>query len=189
MNTQIVPNLSPFTPNSHDALTLQPGESADLSSFPGKPILLVSDDADLAHDLDSAAQESGRILAQVRPADAVVAVRLLLPSAVLVDLDSPAEDSWHAANSLLQEEVCPPLLLLTAHSKQIGVRAAIRSGTAADKRDAPARLLQLLEEAAGATPPETLDRRATQRIIIHWLRASSWPVPVSQGRRFWGINE
>jgi len=70
---------------------------------------LVSDDAELGQNLERAATQASRTVVRVNGAtDALRTMRIIRPAAVLLDLDLPAEAAWAAADSLLQEESCPP---------------------------------------------------------------------------------
>ena len=82
-------------------------------------ILLISDDASLGESLRCAAARTGRAVVQVDGvADALQKMRAGQPAAVLLDLDLPSQAAWEAADCLLQEQSCPPLILLTARSDQ-----------------------------------------------------------------------
>ena len=104
------------------------GTNGAASGWPGprspyaetRGILLVSDDASLGENLRCAAARTGRVVVQVdRVADALRRLRAGQPGAVLLDLDLPSQAAWEAADCLLQEESCPPLILLTARSDQL----------------------------------------------------------------------
>lgn len=154
-----------------------------------RTILVVSEDTEFIDDLRLATKRGGRTIAQVKAQNAIEKIRVRQPGAVLLDLDTPSKDAWDLADSLLAQQDCPPLLLLTAHSGHIGIRAAICTGTAADKTNSPVRLLQLLENILTAPHADRIDRAITQRIIVRWLRPAHWSIPVTPAPRYWGINE
>jgi DNA-binding response OmpR family regulator len=155
-----------------------------------KGILLVSDDASLGESLRCAALRTGRAVVQVGGVtDALRKMRADQPAAVLLDLDLPAQAAWEAADWLLQEETCPPLILLTAHSDQFDMSTAIRAGSLVDKSAGPSRLLEAVDQTLAGPCSAQAERNAIQRVMIRWLRPCSWSVPVTPARRFWGINE
>jgi DNA-binding response OmpR family regulator len=69
------------------------------------------------------------------------------PALVLLDLDLPSQAAWAAADCLLQEKSCPPLILLTARSEQFDLSTAIRAGSL-DKTTGPGRLLEEVDSQA-----------------------------------------
>jgi DNA-binding response OmpR family regulator len=116
-------------------------------------------------------------------------LRAAEPRAVLLDLDLPDQASWAAADLLLQETDCPPLLLLTARSQQFDVRTALRAGSLLDKTATPGGLLERAEGILAAPNPANAERNAIQRVLIQWLRPSDWPVLLTSAHRCWGVNE
>lgn len=154
------------------------------------PILFVSDDALLGEGLRRAAALSERAVVQADEAsDALQKLRDDHPAVVLLDLDLPSGGAWEAADCLLQEEVCPPLILLTARSGEFDVDSAIRAGSLVDKGAGAGKLLRVVEQALAAPRSAQVERNAIQRVMIRWLKPSGWPVPVTPAHRFWGINE
>ena len=153
-------------------------------------ILLVSDDAGLGQTLGCAAGQAGRTVVRVDgAANALRMMRVVRPAAVLLDLDSPAEDCWETADLLLRKGSCRPVILLTARSGQFDVRTAIRAGCLVDKSAGAARLLEMLDQTLAASDFAQSERRASQRLLIHWLRPCSWPVGLTPAYRFRGIDE
>src|ERR1043166_4242990 len=72
-------------------------------------LLLLSDDETFWRNLLSAASEAGRELVRKRAAaDLSRTLQLLKPGVVLLDLDSPAQAAWDAADFLLQDANSPP---------------------------------------------------------------------------------
>jgi CheY-like chemotaxis protein len=153
-------------------------------------ILLVSDDTSLGESLNCAAVRTGRTVVQVDGvADALREMRAGQSAAVLLDLDLPSQAAWEAADCLLQEQSCPPLILLTARSDQFDLSTAIRAGSLVDKTTDATRLLEVVDQTlAGPCSPQA-ERNAIQRVMIRWLRPSGWSVPVTPARRFRAINE
>ncbi len=155
-----------------------------------KGILLISDDASLGENLRCAAVQTGRAVVQVDGVSAALRkVRVGQHAAVLLDLDLPAQAAWAAADSLLQKETCPPLILLTARSDQFDLSTAIRAGTLVDKSASPGCLLEAVDQTLAGPCSVQAERNAIQRVMIQWLKPSGWSVPVTPARRFWGINE
>ena len=153
-------------------------------------MLLVSDDVSLGEHLSCAAAQTGRCVVQVeRVADALRRLRAGQPAAVLLDLDLPSQSAWEAADCLLQEQSCPPLILLTAHSDQFDLSTAIRAGSLVDKTTDPSRLLDVVDETLAAPCSAQAERNAIQRVMIRWLKPCSWSAPVTPAHRFWGLNE
>jgi CheY-like chemotaxis protein len=153
-------------------------------------ILLVSDDASLGENLRGAAARTGRAVVRVDGlADALRKVRAGQTVAVLLDLDLPAQAAWDAAECLLQEESCPPLILLTARSDQFDVSTAIRAGSLVDKSAGPSRLLEAVDQTLAGPCSAQAERNAIQRVMIRWLRPCGWSVPVTTAHRFWGANK
>jgi len=108
---------------------------------------------------------------------------------VLLDLDSPAQAAWDAADSLLQDANSPPLLLLTSRSDQVDFKTAIQAGSLIDKRECPAKLLEIASLTLESPEPDHRQRNAMQKVVIRWLRPCNWSAQVIPLRRFWGINE
>ena len=153
-------------------------------------ILLVSDDADLGESLRRAAEQKGRAVLRVdKTADALQRVRSEQPAVVLLDLDLPSQAAWEAADWLLQEQNCPPLILLTARSDQFDLSTAIRAGSLLDKTFGPSRLLEVVDETLRVPCSAQAERNAIQRVVIRWLKPCAWSGPVTPAYRFWGINE
>ena len=141
-------------------------------------------------ELRHAANGVGVMIARANGAPSVISVvRAVKPAAVLLDLDLPAEAAWVTADALLQEDDCPPVLLLTGRSEQFDVRTAVRAGSLVDKSAGPARLLEVARETVAAPNSWPAERNAIQRVVLRWLKPCGWSVPVTPAFRFWGINE
>ena len=153
-------------------------------------ILLVSDDASLGENLRRVSARAGRAVVQVDgAADVLRELRASQPAVVLLDLDLPAQAAWEAADRILQEECCPPLVLLTARSDQFDVGTAIRAGSLVDKTAGPNRLLEAVDEILAGPNSAQAERNAIQRVMIRWLRPCNWSAPLTSAYRFHGINE
>ena len=153
-------------------------------------ILLISDDASLGEKLRCVAARTGRAVVRVdEVTDALRKVRAGQPAAVLLDLDLPSQAAWEAADCLLQEASCPPLILLTARSDQFDLSTAIRAGSLVDKAAGPGRLLEAVDRTLAGPCSAQAERNAIQRVMIRWLKPCGWSVPVEPAHRFWGINE
>ena len=161
--------------------------AAEINSRRG--ILLVSDDARLGESLSAAAQ-AGRAVVQVAGVvDALRKVRAGQPGAVLLDLDLPSQGAWEAADCLLQEQSCPPLILLTARSDQFDLGTAIRAGSLVDKTTDPSRLLEVVDQTLAGPCSAQAERNTIQRVMIRWLKPCGWSAPVTPAHRFRGMNE
>jgi DNA-binding response OmpR family regulator len=153
-------------------------------------ILLVSDDASLGENLRGASARAGRAVVHVdKAADALRALRAGQPAVVLLDLDLAAQAAWEAADPLLQEESCPPLVLLTALSDQFDVGTAIRAGLLVDKTAGPNRPLEAVDQILAGPSSAQAERNAIQRVMIRWLRPCNRSTPFTPAYRFHGINE
>ena len=153
-------------------------------------ILLISDDASLGENLRCVAARTGRAVVRVdEVTDALRKVRAGQPAAVLLDLDLPSQAAWEAADCLLQEQSCPPLILLTARSDQFDLSTAIRAGSLVDKTADPSLLLEAVEQTLAVPCSAQAERNAIQRVMIRWLRPCGWSVPVTTAHRFWGANK
>ncbi len=153
-------------------------------------ILLVSDDANLGEGLRRAAGRMRRLVVRVdKTIDALDGVRSGRSAVVLLDLDLPFQAAWDVADRLLEEQNCPPLILLTAHSNQFDLSTAIRAGSLVDKTAGPGRLLEAVDRTLAAPCSAQAEQNAIQRVVIRWLRPCGWSVPVTPAYRFWGINE
>jgi ActR/RegA family two-component response regulator len=157
---------------------------------PKELILLISDDAVVAENLRRAAEQAGRSV--VRAAglgETLQTARMMQPVAVVLDLDLPSQGAWEIADNLLQEAVCPPLILLTGRRDQFDVSTAIRAGSLVDKSADLAKVLEVVDQALALPDANRGERNAIQRIMIQWLRPCAWPVPVTPSYRDWGLNE
>jgi DNA-binding response OmpR family regulator len=153
-------------------------------------ILLMSHEAALGQNLRSAAECEGRYVIRVEEMREMLStLRTTRPAAVLLDLDMPDSAAWEAADRLLRETSCPPVLLLTTQTAQFNVQVAIRTGSIIDKSTAPDQLLQIVNQVVSSPNSVQAERNAMQRIVVLWLKPESWQVPVSYSYRDWGINE
>jgi DNA-binding response OmpR family regulator len=114
---------------------------------------------------------------------------LLRPAAVVLDLDLSQQAAWNAAETLLLEQHCPPVMLVTARTERSEVRTAIRVGSIVDKAADPLRLLQLVYDTMTLTRAGLSERKASQRELLRTLRARWRAVPLSSTRRFWRSSE
>lgn len=176
---------------SHEAETLVGDTSPRQPANSGKgAFLLMSDDPDLVENLRLAGEAKGQamIVRVVETAAMFRTLRAIRPAAVLLDLDMPTGAAWEAADRLLQEAVCPPIILLTARSGQMDFRMAVRAGAVVDKSINPDRLLQMLNEALEAPRPVRDERAAIQRVVVLWFNPFHPAAPAASYRHF-GINE
>lgn len=153
-------------------------------------ILLMSDDVRFAKNLRSATGHSGGTVVRVEElTETLRTLRVIQPAVVLLDLDTPSGATWEAADRLLLEPNCPPIILLTARTGQFDFRIAIRAGSVVDKSADVGQLLRLVDEVLAKPHPAQAERHAIQRVVVLWLKPFSWPVPVTPAYRDWGINE
>ena len=106
------------------------------------------------------------------------------PAAVLLDLDMHTGAAWEAADRLLLNPNCPPLVLLTGRVKDPDFSLAEHSGCIVDKFTAPLRLMQIVDQTIEAAPSARDERIAIQRITV--LRLN--PFHPAEYRDF-GIND
>lgn len=150
------------------------------------PLLLLSEDEMFCWNLLKAAIQAGRRLVRGHPAaNGPQMLRIVRPEVVLLDLDLHEELAWVTADALLQNEDCPPLILLTSKGKQSDFDTAIQAGCLIEKTIEPMRLLAVVEQKLTSTKADQREQNAIRRLVIRWLK----PVQVARLSRFWGINE
>jgi FixJ family two-component response regulator len=155
-----------------------------------RTILLISKDIQLHKSLRCLANTIGRMVVRIGGMPGITSIlRIVKPKAVLLDLDLPEQAAWKVADTLLSEQNCPPVILLTGQSERFDVRTAIRAGSLVDKSEDPARLLEVVEETLAMPESTQTERNAIQRILIRWLKPCDWYIPFTPAYRFWGINE
>lgn len=165
------------------------GESEVLQPKPWT-ILLISADQFLYRNLRLVANTQGHMVVKADKLQGLLAVfRAIKPAAVLLDLDFPEHNVWQAAELVLQQQTCPPVVLLTAQTGRFDLRTAIRAGSLVDKKKDPSQILQAVEESLALPGTNQAERNAIQRVLIRWLKPSSWTGDIAPAYRFWGINE
>jgi CheY-like chemotaxis protein len=169
---------------------LQWSQSHSVNSHRGalqnRPLLLLSEDEMFCWKLLMAASQLGRRLVRGHPmANAPQTLRIVKPEVVLLDLDLHEELAWVAADALLQDESCPPLILLTSNGRQSDFDTAIQAGCLIEKTIEPMRLLAVVEQKLMSTKADQREQIVVQRLVIRWLK----PVQVARLNRYWGINE
>ena len=153
-------------------------------------VLLISDDDLLYKNLRLAANSQGHIVVKTDKMQGIMAVlQAIQPTAALLDLDFPEHQAWEAAELLLQQQTCPPVVLLTAQTGQFDLRTAIRAGSLVDKNRGPSGMLHAVEQALALPENNQAERNAIQRVLIHRLKPASWTGDFAPAYRFWGINE
>jgi FixJ family two-component response regulator len=166
------------------------GNSLNVRKYPvcvetKRTILLVSADTRLHEALRCMANTVGRIVVRLhRAAGVALVLHVVKPAVVLLDLDIPKQAAWGAAEAILQEQNCPPVILLTAPSDQFDVRTALRAGCLLNKSEEPSRLLEAVEERLAMSESSQAKWNATQRVLIRWLKPCSWPLSRTQAYRF-----
>ena len=189
----VEPVLAPSSPSSwqSDAAVADRPAPTEIQSqaanLPGKlrTILLMSHDALMAGKLRAAADLEQCAVAWVSETFSLFKMcKASRPAAVLLDLDMHTGAAWEAADRLLSEPNCPPLVLLTARVNHPEFSTAGQSGYVVDKFTAPSRLMQIVDETIEAPPSVRDERTAVQRIMV--LRLN--PFHPAQYRDF-GIND
>jgi DNA-binding response OmpR family regulator len=122
-------------------------------------------------------------------AGAVSVLRVVRPTAVLLDLDLPGQTAWQVAESLLAERTCPPVILFTASRHQFDVKTAIRAGCLVDRSAGPPRLLEAATEALAMSESARVQRNAVQKVLIRWLKPCYWPLPFTSVDRYYVTKE
>jgi DNA-binding NarL/FixJ family response regulator len=180
-----------FAPPDRDArLLLRDSFAVCPPAVERRRLLLFSDDENFWQSLLTAASEAGPELVRKRAAaDVSRTLRLLRPAVVLLDLDSPAQVAWDAADSMLQEAKSPPLLLLTSHSGHVDFETAIQAGSLIDKSECPTKLLEAASLTLKSSAAAHRERSVMQKVVIRWLRPCNLSAEAIPLRRFWGINE
>src|SRR5438445_1426413 len=97
-------------------------------------------------------------------------LRIVKPEVVLLDLDLHEELAWVTADALLQDENCPPLVLLTSNGKQSDFDTAIQAGCLIEKTIEPMRLLAVVEQKLVSTRADQREQSGIQRLVIRWLK-------------------
>jgi DNA-binding response OmpR family regulator len=152
--------------------------------------LLISADDSLYKNLRLAANAQGHMVVKTdKMQGLLVILQATKPAAALLDLDFPEHQAWQAADLLLQQQTCPPVVLLTAQTDQFDVRTAIRAGSLIDKNRGPSAILHALEQSLAFSETNQAERNAIQRVLIRWLKPSGWAGDIAPANRFWGINE
>jgi len=173
--------------------SFQPAKSHSANSQPAatkrRPLLLLTEDEALCWNLLIAASQVGRKLVRGHPANGPQTLRIVKPVLVLLDLDLPEEAAWETADVLLEDEECPPLILLTSRGKQSDFDTAIQSRCLIEKTASPTKVLQLVELRLRLNKAAQQEQNAILRVVIRWLKPCSWLVHAAPQNRFWGINE
>ena len=153
-------------------------------------ILLLSRDLGFDIRLRMAALERGQIVIRVESVEAALRiVHTECSGVILLDLDFAGKTTWELAGSLMQEALCPPIILLTGQEDQYGLRMAIMAGSIFEKSANAGAIVNMLNEVMEAPPSEKVRHFTAQLGMIRRLTASNDPTPLIPGYRFWGINE
>ena len=184
--TTLTPPPAPspaLLPSHHDQAVARAARSQQ------RCLLVLSDDEAFWQGLLTAGSNSGQKLLRERASAGTPGILLVKPAVVLLDLDLPSAAAWDAADSLLQDDTSPPLLLLTSRNDQADFQTAIQAGSLIDKSERPARLLELADITLESATSVQREQSAMQRLVIRWLKPCNWSAQVIPLRRFWGINE
>jgi DNA-binding NtrC family response regulator len=159
--------------------------------IPIKTRVIVSISSDLEFDrrLRMLAMQRGQIVIRVESVeDASRIVDSDCCGIILLDLDSMGRTALEMAGDLLQNALCPPVILLTGKGEQLGLRMTVFAGSVLEKSTDTFRILKLLKtilEGWSSGP----DRSHLQHGIIRWEETGDGLVPSVPPKRFWGINE
>ena len=154
-------------------------------------IVSVSADAEFDRHLRLAAMERGMITIRVDSLDA--AFRIIHADCcgvVLLDLDSVGRAGWEKAGELMQDDKCPPVILLTGTGEQFDLRMTVFAGSIFEKSSETSAVLNVAEEILNGPPPDSPEEGG--RPGAHYIKelfrsgATGSQSPV---RRYWGINE
>lgn len=190
MSTLEIPEAKPAGPNGRRRLPVFKNRDVRSPNAEKRTLLLISNDNRFHENLRSLANAAGTLVVRLNGVvGAVPILRAVRPVAILLDLDLPEHAAWEAADALLQEQRCPPVILLTAASDQLDVQGAMRAGSLVDKTKGPGRVLEVVEETLAATSSAQAERNALQRVLIGWFKPLNWPLTLSPAYRHWGINE
>ena len=155
-----------------------------------RTILLISNDKQLLANLRLVANMIGLFVIKAAQTSGTVAIlQATRPAAVLLDLDLPHEAAWLTGDLVLNEPVCPAVILLSGRTAQFDMRTAIRAGSLVSKRESPDRLLEIIKQRLELPQENQAERNAIQRVLLRWLRPSGWGQPSAPAHRFWGIND
>src|SRR5262245_33232021 len=111
-----------------------------------RTVLLISDDARFYHRLRIIANSHSQLI--VRTESVTVAVPILhavRADAVLLDLDLAEDRAWSAAEALLKDPVCPPVILLSARGEQFDEYSAFRAGSLVSKSEEASCVMDIVE--------------------------------------------
>ena len=178
-------------------LTLPSHKSTPLLSFtpdsrcrdPHRPLLLVftADEPFWRALLTAGLRAAHKLIRRQDITNTAYSLGLFKPGAVLFDLDPPS--AWDAADSLLQNNGAPPILLLTSRGDQIDFKAAIEAGSLINKGGDPATVLALARLALEDSDLARHQHKAMQQSIVRQLKPCAWSAQATPLHRFWGINE
>lgn len=172
---------------SEAALECQEAEGERLSERVAiKTRVIVSISGDLEFDvrLRMLAMQSGQIVIRVESVDD--ALRIVAADCcgiILLDLDSLGRSALDMAGELLQDPLCPPVILLTGRGDQFDLRMTVFAGSVLEKSTDTLRILKLLKtilEGWGSGREPDSSPGGIIRL------EDSGHVPA---KRHWGINE
>lgn len=176
-------------PPEHNRLDVEKPPESHLP-IKHRVILAVCDDIEFDKRLRLAALHRGQIVIRVDSLDA--ALRTMHTDCcglALLDLDLAGKSAWEAADGLLQDPKCPPVVLLTGTTQRFDLKMAVHAGSILEKSTSVERILDFVNDVLAAPHSVQAERNATQRVILRWLSPYRWPVARSAVHRFWGLNE
>jgi hypothetical protein len=164
-------------------------ESPKRLAIKTRVIVSISSDLEFDRRLRLLAMQYGQIIIRVESMeDALRIVEADCCGVILLDLDSIGSAALEMAGDLLRAPLCPPVILLTGQSDQLGLRMTVFAGCILEKSTDMFRILHLLKTILQGLSRET-ERVRAERGIVRWEDSGQGPVPSVPVKRFWGINE
>ena len=174
-----------------DRTTKDDGKPSTRRPLRSRVVVSVSTDIEFDRHLRMEAMERGLIAIRVDSLEA--ASRIIRGDCcgmVLLDLDAVGREGWEKAGDLMQEDKCPPMLLLTGIGEQFDLRMTIFAGSIFEKSTETTAMLNVVEEILhGSTtgfPQEDSGSGGPQLKELFRAESTVSQVPV---RRYWGLNE
>jgi FixJ family two-component response regulator len=164
--------------------------SRNRATVKSKVILSVSSDIEFDKDLRMTALDRGQIIIRVDSLDAALrTVHTDCCGVAILDLDLAGESAWEAADCLLQDSRCPPVILLTGRTEQFDLRMAVQAGAIFEKSAGATGILHIINDTLQAPQSTQAEWNSAQRVVVRWLSPYHWSVSHPTAHRFWGINE
>jgi CheY-like chemotaxis protein len=151
-------------------------------SIKTRVIVSISTDLEFDRRLRMLAMQSGQIVIRVESMeDARRIVDADCCGIILLDLDSIGRTALEMAGDLLQEPLCPPVILLTGKGQQHDLRMTVFAGSVLEKSCDTFRILKLMKTILEGWPVGA-ERFPSQRGM---MREESGGEPT---KRFWDVD-